>query len=123
MFGFSSFSEATFSSLVAVGDIWNEIRNNVDNWSLVQQTISHFARVEQESGADLLTEDLSFFLLEPNVSQYSRIEVEGDGDLLQENLDYVLLEVSLDEVIVTTFVETFETWQDTTATANTWTEV
>lgn len=123
MFGFSSFSEAPFSSLVAVGDIWNEIRNNVDNWSLVQQTISHFARVEQESGSDLLTEDLSFFLLEPNVSQYSRIEVEGDGDLLQENLDYVLLEVSLDEVIVTTFVETFETWQDTTATANTWTEV
>lgn len=32
MFGFSSFSEAPFAALVAPGDVWNEVRNNTDQW-------------------------------------------------------------------------------------------
>lgn len=32
MFGFSSISEVPFSGFVAVGDVWNEIRNNSDQW-------------------------------------------------------------------------------------------
>lgn len=32
MFGFSSFAEAPFGSLVTTGDIWNEVRNNADVW-------------------------------------------------------------------------------------------
>jgi hypothetical protein len=35
MFGFSSFSEAPFSSLVAAGDVWNEIRIVDDTWTQV----------------------------------------------------------------------------------------
>lgn len=123
MFGISAFSEVPFSSLSVSGDIWSEIRNNDNQWSAVAQTISHYARVQQENAQDLLLEDLSYFLLEPNVTQYSRIELESNSDLLQEDLSFTLLEVSLSEVIVTTFVETFETWQDATVTANSWTEV
>jgi len=32
MFGFSSIAEVPFSGFVAVGDVWNEIRNNSDQW-------------------------------------------------------------------------------------------
>lgn len=32
MFGFSSFSETPFSALPTAGDVWNEIRNNTDQW-------------------------------------------------------------------------------------------
>lgn len=32
MFGFSSFSETPFSSLVSAGVGWNEVRNNTDQW-------------------------------------------------------------------------------------------
>lgn len=32
MFGFSSFSEAPFSSFVSIGTGWNEVRSNADTW-------------------------------------------------------------------------------------------
>lgn len=32
MFGFSSFSEAPFAALATTGDVWNEVRNNADQW-------------------------------------------------------------------------------------------
>lgn len=35
MLGCSSFSEAPFSSLPSVGGIWQEIRNNANNWTRI----------------------------------------------------------------------------------------
>lgn len=32
MFGFSSFSETPFAALPTAGDLWNEIRDNTDQW-------------------------------------------------------------------------------------------
>lgn len=98
MFGFSSFSEAPFSSLVAAGGIWNEVRNNADTWQQVDPT------------------NVSFLVLDSDGDQYQV------SYTVLTNQGYVVLSSVLNSS-GQTFVPISESWQTASVGSNSWVEV
>ena len=98
MFGFSSFSEAPFSSLVAPGDVWNEIRNNTDTWRQVDPT------------------NVGFLVLDSDGDQYQV------SYTVLTNQGYVVLSSVLNSS-GQTFVPISESWQTASVGSNSWVEV
>ena len=98
MFGFSSFSEAPFSSLVSAGVGWNEVRGNADTWRQVDPT------------------NVGFLVL------------DSDGDEYQvsftvlANQGYVVFPSVLNSS-GQSFVAISESWQTASIGSNSWVEV
>ena len=98
MFGFSSFSEAPFSSLVVADGVWSEVRETADTWRQVDPT------------------NVGFIVL------------DGDGDeyrvsyTVLTNQGYVVISSVLNSS-GQMFVPISESWQTASIGSNSWVEV
>lgn len=98
MFGFSSFSEAPFSSLVVADGVWSEVRETADTWRQIDPT------------------NVGFLVLDSDGDEY-RVSYT-----VLTNQGYVVISSVLNSS-GQTFVPISESWQTASIGSNSWVEV
>jgi len=98
MFGFSSFSEAPFSSLVVADGVWSEVRETTDTWRQIDPT------------------NVGFLVLDSDADEYQV------SFTVLTNQGYVVLSSVLNSS-GQTFVAISESWQTASIGSNSWVEV
>jgi len=98
MFGFSSFSEAPFSSLVVADGVWSEVRETADTWRQIDPT------------------NVGFLVLDSDADEYQV------SFTVLTNQGYVVLSSVLNSS-GQSFVAISESWQTASIGSNSWVEV